>query len=184
MPVLLAGCGPAVADHAKLPATGAKEQGSRSALGRARMYFARGNLVRAEQQLVLALHQGHDPREVIPLLLQVCVHDSRLVGALGCARAELRRTPHDGKLRYLTAALHVALGQNQDARAELELLLLQEPGHAIAHYLLGVLASGIDPVGAREHFAAFLELAPTSPQAAEVRVVLRDLHLRVAGAGT
>jgi predicted Zn-dependent protease len=148
------------------------------------MYFARGNLVHAEQELVSALRQGQDPREVIPLLLQVCVHDSRLIGALGCARTELRRAPHDAELRYLTAALHMALGQNQDARAELELLLVEQPTHAIAHYLLGVLASGTDAARAREHFAAFLDLAPHSREPAGLSVILQNLRPRLEIADT
>jgi tetratricopeptide (TPR) repeat protein len=134
--------------------------------------------VRAEQYLALAIERGADQREVLPLLLSVCVSSSRMRAALDHAAPYLEQHPEDDSLRYLIATIHVALGQTEEARASLELLLHGNPQSPEAHYLLGVLDAQDAPETAREHFRAYLDVAPRGRHAAEVRSRLSELLVR------
>jgi tetratricopeptide (TPR) repeat protein len=145
---------------------------------RGRIAASRGDSVRAEQYLALAIERGADQRELLPLLLSVCVSSSRMRAALDHAAPYLEQHPEDDSLRYLIATIHVALGQTEEARASLELLLHRDPQSPEAHYLLGVLDAQDAPETAREHFRAYLDVAPRGRHAAEVRSRLSELLVR------
>lgn len=138
----------------------------------------RGDSVRAEQYLSLALDRGYDADRGLPLLLQVCLSNSRLRAALDHAEPYLRDHPDAETLRYLVATIHVGLGQTNEARVELEQLLRANAESSDAHYLLGVLDSDGDVESARTHFRTYLDVAPKGERAPEVRSRLAELAIR------
>lgn len=138
----------------------------------------RGDSVRAEQYLSLAIDRGYDVERALPLLLQVCLSSSRLRSALDHAEPYLRDHPDAEALRYLVATIHVGLAQTSEARVELEQLLRANADSSDAHYLLGVLDSDGDVDSARTHFRAYLDVAPKGERAPEVRSRLAELAIR------
>jgi len=137
-----------------------------------------GDTVRAEQYLSMALDRGFDRAKVLPILLRVCLSSSRLRAALNHAEPYLREHPNDQHLRYLVATIHLGLGQIEEARIELFYLLRINPNNVQAHYLLGILESGLDKRKGNEHFLRYLALAPNGDHATEVRSRLTDLAVR------
>jgi tetratricopeptide (TPR) repeat protein len=146
------------------------EQGRRATL--------RGDSVRGEQYLTLAIQNGYPRDQALPLLLRACLDGSRLRAALDHAEAYLREHPEHRRLRYLVATLYASLGQRDHAELELAQLLARHPGDADAHYLSGVLAADADEERAREHFLAYLDLTPKGVRAAEVRSRLSELAIK------
>ncbi len=145
---------------------------------RGREAAAAGDAVRAEQYLALAIERGAKGADLLPTLLRVCLSSSHLRAALNHAQPFLARHPDDDQLRYLVASIHLSLGQHDEAKATLELLLLRKSDHADAHYLLGVVESESNVDSAREHFRAYLEHAPNGRHAPEVRSRLSELLIR------
>jgi tetratricopeptide (TPR) repeat protein len=173
----LLGC----SSNAPAPKAASPEQRTESAewsfqQGRAAM--ARGDTVRAEQYIALALQRGYDERAALPLLIEACLKSSRLRAALNHAEPYLRKYPEAHELRYLVATIHAALGATDRALRELERLLREHEQHADAHYLLGVLRSEADPALTARHFRRYLELAPDGSHAGDVRGELRELTFR------
>jgi tetratricopeptide (TPR) repeat protein len=138
----------------------------------------RGDSVRAEQYLTLAVQNGYPREKALPLLLRACLEGSRLRAALDHAEAYLREHPEHRRLRYLVATLYVSLGQRDQAELELEQLLAEHPRDPDAHYLSGVLAADSDDQRAREHFITYLDLTPRGDRAAEVRSRLSELAIK------
>lgn len=138
----------------------------------------RGDSVRAEQYLSLAVDRGYDLERALPLLLQVCLSSSRLRAALDHAEPYLRDHPDAEALRYLVATIHVGLGQTSEARVEIEQLLRANADSSDAHYLLGVLDSDGDVDSARTHFRTYLDVAPKGERVPEVRSRLAELAIR------
>ena len=137
---------------------------------------ARGDPLRAEQYLVLARRAGYPEQSVIVPLVRVCVASSRLRAALGHAKPFLRRHPDTWQLRYLSAAIHLALGQPGEALAELRRILQARPHAAQAHYLTGIaLRDGLrDPHAARASFERYLRHAPRGAHAREALAFLAE----------
>jgi tetratricopeptide (TPR) repeat protein len=86
----------------------------------------------------------------------------------------------------LVASLHMGLEHNQEAREQLERVLVDAPEEpAQAHYFLGVLLRDQldDQPGALLHFRRYLALAPDGDHRAEARAALpveeRGLPVRV-----
>ena len=160
-----------------------ERQTPESLFRRGRESADRGDTVRAEQYLELALDKGYDRRRALPVLLSVCLSSGRLRSALNYAEPELRLRPDDAELRYLVASIHLGLGQRDEARDELEQLLRLSPAHAAALYLLGVVEVDEfgDDASARTHFQDYLRVAgPGGTHAAEVRNRLSGFDARRA----
>jgi tetratricopeptide (TPR) repeat protein len=138
----------------------------------------RGDTVRAEQYLSMAIERGYSEKKVLPIMLRVCLSSSRLRAALNHAEPYLRAHPNDQDLRYLVATIHLGLGQLDEVRFELNHILRIDPNHPKAHYLLGVLESAINSEQATAHFRRYLEVAPTGEHAIEVKSRLTDLAVR------
>jgi tetratricopeptide (TPR) repeat protein len=136
---------------------------------------ARGDTIRAEQYLSAAIERGYDRGKALPLLLDACLSSSRLRAALTHAEPYLRDHPEDDGLRYLVAIVHMGLGQTSAARLALDELLRRNEKSPEAHLVLGILDFSSDPITAREHFLAYLELAPRGERAAEARSRLAEL---------
>jgi tetratricopeptide (TPR) repeat protein len=146
----------------------------------------RGDTVRAEQYLQLALDKGYDRRRALPVLLSVCLSSGRLRAALNYAEPELRLRPDDAELRYLVASIHLGLGQRDEARDELEQLLRSHPSQIAALYLLGVIEADEfgEDTSARRYFLRYLSEAPTGTHAPEVRNRLSGIDARRAVASS
>jgi tetratricopeptide (TPR) repeat protein len=140
----------------------------------------RGDSVRAEQYLSLALDRGYPRARALPVLLKICLASSRLRAALDHAEPYLREHPEQDALRFLVANIHVGLGQQEQALAELDRLLRHNPGFEDAHFLRGALLLEAEPTQAIEAFRAYLDAAPHGGHAPEARSRLSDLLLREA----
>jgi len=174
----VAGCSSAtpVTQVAAVPASSAEQ--AKVLFQRGREAAERGDSVRAEQYLSLALERGYDAGRVLPVLLRVCLASSRLRAALDHAEPYLRDHPEAEALRYLVATIHAGLGQTDEARLALEQLLRTNPNSADAHYLLGILDADGHVPSALAHFRAYLDVAPQGEHAAEVRSRLAELAIR------
>jgi hypothetical protein len=175
--VLLGGCasGPrpdpaTAADQALRPAAELVALGRKAA--------SRGDAVRAEQYLALAIEQGADRRRVMPILLRACLTSSHLRAALNHAEPYLLDHPEDDSLRYLVSTIHLGLGQVTAARRELGLLLQRDERNPDAHYLLGILDASVDVEGARSHFEEASVHSKDEEQRTEIQSRLAELRLR------
>jgi len=138
----------------------------------------RGDSVRAEQYLSLALDRGYPRERVLPVLLKVCLASSRLRAALDHAEPYLREHPEQDALRFLVANIHLGLGQEEQALTELDRLLRHNPRFEEAHFLHGVLLLEREPKLSIEAFRTYLDLAPHGAHAPEARSRLSELLLR------
>ncbi len=143
---------------------------------RGKQLAARGDALRGEQYLLMAMRAGYPEERVIVPLVRACIASARLRAALAHAQPYLQRRPEAWQLRYLTAAIHLALGQSAEALAELRRLLAQRPSATHAHYLMGIaLRDGLgDPLAARASFEAYLRSAPRGSRAPEVLAWLAE----------
>ena len=174
--VTLAGCSSVTPEARVAPPPSSSAEQAQALFQRGREAAQRGDSVRAEQYLSLALERGYDAERVLPVLLRVCLASSRLRAALDHAEPYLRDHPEAEALRYLVATIHAGLGQTDEARLALEQLLRTNPNNADAHYLLGILDA--DASSARAHFRSYLDVAPRGEHAAEVRSRLAELAIR------
>jgi Flp pilus assembly protein TadD len=147
------------------------EQTPEKLLHRGRGFASVGDLTRAEEYLAAALDAGANPLAVMPLLLMVCVQDSRFRLAAKYAEEHLQKHPTDRRSRLVLATIYAGLGDVVPAERELRRVLAEEPNEAQAHFALAVLlrdAKG-DPAGADLQFRDYLRLSPTGTYAEEAR---------------
>jgi len=139
-------------------------------------YAQQGDPIRAEQYVTSAVQRGFPLRRALPLLLRVCVASSRLGAALQYATPYLTLHPEDYHLRYLVAAVQLGLGRAEQAQEELSRVLREDPNHADAHYLLGVILRDRrgDGVAAAKEFEAHQRLNARGLHGAEVAAWLRE----------
>ena len=163
---------PSRVDVARPPSSG-------ELFARGKQLAARGDALRGEQYLLMAMRAGYPEDRVIVPLVRACIASARLRAALAHAQPYLQRRPEAWQLRYLTAAIHLALGQPAEALAELRRLLAQRPSATHAHYLMGIaLRDGLgDPLAARASFEAYLQGAPRGSRAPEVLAWLAEQPL-------
>lgn len=144
--------------------------------------FAQGDHDRAEQYMTLAVRAGYpEARAVVPLT-RVCIAASRLRAALDHAVPFLRRHPDAWELRYLVAAIRLALGHVAEARTELERVIAIQPQAAQPHYLLGVIERDAfrDDPAARKSFETYAALDPHGAFAPEVLAWLAEQQSKEA----
>lgn len=139
--------------------------------------FARGrafanvaDFTRAEQYLSAAIDAGGDAREILPILLRVCVAERRYRVAIDYTQRYLRRQPADHRMRLVLGTLYVNVGEPEAAKEELDRVLAADPDAAPAHYARGVLARDEkDAVTADRHFREYLRIDPRGSHADEAR---------------
>ncbi len=169
-------CGPVTpAEKAQADmATFRKEATTDNLLDRGKGFAAVGDTTRAEEYLAAALDQGADPREVMPLLLEVCVRTGRYRSAIQHGEDHLRKHPDDLRTRFVVGTLYVAIGETKDAKSNLETVVTARPDDARAHYALAILArdSENDVLGADRHFREYLRIEPNGAHAEEARASL------------
>lgn len=175
--LLLAGCGASAPQQTETHSrAGNQKQGTAQALFRQGAALAEaGQLVRAEQYLSLAWERGYREEETLPLLLRVCLASSRLRTALNYAESHLVRHPDDWSLRYLVACIHLAMGEHDRAREQLQRVIAYRESFAPAHYLLATLLRDFrrDASAASRSFSAYLAIAPQGEHADEAAAWLR-----------
>jgi tetratricopeptide (TPR) repeat protein len=139
-----------------------------------KQFAEQGDLERAEQYLAGALRTGANVNEVLPLLLRVCIAADRYEAALVYAERYEPQAGDSVELELVLAALQSGIGQTENARRTLELVLAQEKDNAQAHYMLGELYyHAIQDYGAADqHYREYLALAPAGPHAHEVKRLL------------
>ena len=170
------GCGPVTpAEKAQADmATLRTEASTDKLLDRGKAFAAMGDHTRAEEYLAAALDQGADAREVLPLLLNVCVQTGRYRSAIQHGENHLRKHPDDMRTRFVVGTLYAAIGETKDAKSNLETVVSARPNDAKAHYTLAILArdSENDVVGADKHFREYLRIEPNGAHAEEARASL------------
>lgn len=133
-----------------------------------------GDYIRAEQYFTAARDHGYPEDQVLPLLMEVCVHSSRYSAAVGYAEPYLETHPDDWRLRQLLATIQMGLGNSTAARLSLEHVVAEAPDEAVPHYMLGVLLRDElhDEPGMRAQMERYLALAPDGAHATEAREAL------------
>jgi uncharacterized protein HemY len=143
-------------------------------LDRGKGFAQLGDSTRAEEYLAAALEAGADPKEVMPLLLSVCVQTGRYRSAIQHAEGQLRKHPDDVRTKFVLGTLYAAVGDNKEARSTLEAVVVARPNDSKAHYALAVLARDADNdlVVADQHFREYLRLEPNGAHAEEAKASL------------
>lgn len=173
-----------------------KEANAATLVERGKAFAALGDYTRAEEYLATSIDAGADPRDVLPLLMDVCVKTGRYRSAIQHAENHLRKFPRDARTRLMVGALYAAINEGDHAREQLERVVngasdgarsTPDAGdgasafarrtarlEAHAHYLLAVVArdSDNDAVGADRHFREYLRMEPTGAHAEEARASL------------
>lgn len=141
---------------------------------RGKAFAAIGDLTRAEEYLAAALDQGANPKDILPLLLDVCVRGGRYRSAIQHAENHLRRNPNDYATRLVVGTLYAALAEVKEAKTALAQVVEARPNDAQAHYVLAVLARDqeSDVVTADRHFREYLRIEPNGAHAEEARASL------------
>ena len=147
------------------------------ALRKARAFASVDDFTRAEQYLRLAISGGADEREVMPLLVQVCVRDHRYLDAVQHVEGYLKHHPDDHRLRFVLASLEEAVGNHERAHTEYERVLAHQGNNAEVHYALAVLLRDdfASLAQADQHFREYLRLRPSGDHAEEARAALLEV---------
>ncbi len=177
----LAGCASTPAQKAEADiASVRKEADAKTLVERGKAFAAVGDHTRAEEYLASSIEAGADPREVMPILLDVCVKTGRYRSAIQHGENHLRKHPSDAGTRVMVGALYVAISDGKEARAQLERVVetanerpSAHPKHILAqaHYLLALVArdGDHDVVTTDRHFREYLRLEPNGPHAEEAK---------------
>jgi tetratricopeptide (TPR) repeat protein len=169
-----------------------KEGNAKTLVERGKAFAAVGDHTRAEEYLAAGIDAGADPRDVLPLLMDVCVRTGRYRSAIQHGENHLRKHPHDVETRVMVGALYAGINEGKQARAQLEKVVAKpnaetdapagetpdagalarpERLKAEAHYLLAVVArdSENDVVEADLHFREYLRIEPNGSHAEEAK---------------
>ena len=95
----LGGCGASNQARVAPASTGRDTRNGAALFASGREAAERGDAIRAEQYLSLALERGYDRDAVVPPLLEVCIAGSHLRAALNHAEPYLRQHPENQRLR-------------------------------------------------------------------------------------
>jgi predicted Zn-dependent protease len=142
----------------------------------------RGDMVRAEQYMALAVRAGFPERRALVAIVDACLAASRLRAALNYAEPYLRRHPDAWRVRLLVASIHAALGHDLVARDELRRAGAHPDAAPETHYFLAALLDQRfgDEVGARAGYSTYVALAPAGEHAAEAAAWLAEHAMREA----
>lgn len=171
--VLVAAC--AARDASPTPHPSASSNATPQSLYQRGVRWAqRGDMVRAEQYMALAVRAGYPRERALVAIVEACLASSRLRAALTHAEPHLRKHPDAWQVRLLVAAVHAALGRHERAAADLRGVTAVRPDAVDAHHQLAVLLDEQlgDEAGARASFTAYLVHAPEGDHAAEARAWL------------
>lgn len=140
---------------------------------RGESFAAVGDMTRAEQYFLAALHAGGDAGSLVRRLVAVCVADGRYPAALEYAEDHLRKHPHDLDVRYVVATLRMATGDAKSARENLQVVLAAKPEFGEAHFTLAQLEKEQgDIMAADAQYREYLRLSPDGAHAEVARAGL------------
>lgn len=134
--VLHAGCVSTTAQARREQRELERERSTAELVRKGEAASAVGDMTRAEQYFVTALHTGVEERRIVARLLVVCVADQRYPVAAEYADDYLRRHPDDLDISFAAASIHAALGDGERARSLLEMLIRARPSWAEPHFTL------------------------------------------------
>jgi tetratricopeptide (TPR) repeat protein len=177
-----------------------KESDAKTLVERGKAFAGVGDHTRAEEYLASAIEAGADPRDVLPLLIDVCVKTGRYRSAIQHGENHLRKHPNDVRTRLIVGTLYAAIKDGKEARAQLERVIEMDtteegdagaPASALsrdphgrvlrpervqaqAQYLLAVVARDTDNdvVLADRHFREYLRIEPNGSHAEEAKASL------------
>ena len=155
-----------------------EENAPEKLFARAQQYQAIGDLTRAEQYYAAAMQQGYPEAKVLPVLLRVCIDASRYRVAIDYTEPVLKKNPRDHKLRLVLGSLYSAIGEQQHARTQYEMVVTDAPDDPTAHFALAVLLRDEfnERVEADRHFREYLRLDPKGAHAEEAKgSLLKDV---------
>lgn len=169
--------------HAPAPAPQSLAEVPAESLYRRGLALAeQGDFVPAEQYFQAARSRGYPEAQAVKQLVKVCLAGNRFDSALHYALPYLERHPDAWPLRQVVATIHLAMGDGEAARMELEDMASEVPDHPDVHYLLAVVMRDEfgDVDGAERSFGRYLTLAPDGEHAPEVRAWIRRKQRAVA----
>ncbi len=145
--------------------------------GLARVYSQRGDHVRAVEYAEKVAAEGED----LENMNQILYAGYDALGMKDKAEAALKALQATdmgkaGKNMFNKAADLFNTGQIPEAQVELEKLLIADPSHPEATYMLGICYAGTDPAKAKVQFEKFLSLAPDHADAPTAREMLQYLE--------
>lgn len=152
-----------------------KETDAQKLVERGRAFAYVGDQTRAEEYLTAALDAGADPREVLPLLMEVCVKSGRYRAAIQVGETHLRKHPNDLYTRLMVGVLYIAVDDTDHAKDHLQQVVAKpipppETLHGEAHYYLGVVAREKHEWNdADKHFREYLRIEPTGSHVEEAK---------------
>ena len=158
-----------------------KETDAKTLVERGKGFAAIGDPTRAEEYLASAIEAGADPRDVLPLLMDVCVKTGRYRSAIQHGENHLRKHPNDLGTRVMVGALYAAISEGKQAKVQLAKVIAPEQGAsppprllAQAHYLLAVIARDVDNdvVETDRHFREYLRFEPNGAHQEEAKASL------------
>lgn len=167
-------CAPKTPDMRATMATFNAERTPDKLVARGKAFAALGDTTRAEEYFGAAIEAGADEREVMKLLLEICVRDGRYRAAIEYARPYVQRHPEDVRCRYVLGTLYQAVADAKAARAELEQVVRAAPDDPDPHFALALVLRDDerDLVSAEAQFHEYLRLAPNGAHAEEARASL------------
>ena len=145
--------------------------------GLARVYSHRGDHVRAVEYAEKVAEEGEDLENMNQILYagyDALGMDDKAEAALKALQAS--DMGKAGKNMFNKAADLFNSGQIPEAQVELEKLLVADPNHPEANYMLGICYAGSDPAKAKVQFEKFLSLAPDHADAPTAREMLQYLE--------
>lgn len=172
--LLLVACASKNAEMRATYATFNSERTPDKLLARGKAFATLGDTTRAEEYYAAALEAGGNEKEIMTLLLEVCVRDGRYRAAIEYARPYIQRHPDDVRCRYVLGTLYQAVAEPKNARTELEVVVHTMPDEADPHFALATILRDEDKdlVAAEGQFREYLRLAPNGNHAEEARASL------------
>lgn len=152
-----------------------KETDATKLLERGKAFAYVGDQTRAEEYLTAALDAGADPRQVLPLLMDVCVKSGRYRAAIQVGENHLRKHPNDVQTRLMVGVLYIAVDDTDHAKDHLLQVVARpipppETIHGEAHYYLGVVArEKHEWKDADTHFREYLRIEPAGSHVEEAK---------------
>ncbi len=117
----MVGCAQTPAQKAEADMASVRQETTAATLAeRGRGFASIGDHTRAEEYLAAALDAGASPRDVLPLLMEVCVRTGRYRSAIQHGENHLRKHPNDLRTRVMVGALYVAINDGKQAKSQLE----------------------------------------------------------------
>ena len=139
----------------------------------ARLEVAKGDMVKAKEQIALALQQKNNYTEAIFLLSQVQVEEGNIKAAISSVEAAATIAPDDSSIFFQLGLLRFNDKDYKGAAGALERAVALNAAYANAKYFLGL---SYEKLGSKaEAIKQFTDLATTNPDNKEIALILSNL---------